>query len=83
VRCPAIWSERPELSSIWAGDADAPPAHSYLGLYQHSPSTWRGNWNPWRDRSIYDGVAQIWATATAIHRGYGPDMWPNTYPAAF
>jgi len=56
---------------------------AYLGLYQHSPSTWRGNWNPWRDRSIYDGVAQIWATATAIHRGYGPDMWPNTYPAAF
>lgn len=56
---------------------------AYLGLYQYSPATWRGSWNPWRDRSIYDGVAQIWATATAIHRGYGPRMWPNTYPAAF
>jgi soluble lytic murein transglycosylase-like protein len=56
---------------------------AYLGLYQYSPSTWRGSWNPWRDRSIYDGVAQIWATATAIHRGYGPHMWPNTFPAAF
>ena len=56
---------------------------AYLGLYQYSPSTWRGSWNPWRDRSIFDGVAQIWATATAIHRGYGPNMWPNTFPAAF
>jgi soluble lytic murein transglycosylase-like protein len=56
---------------------------AYLGLYQYSPSTWRGSWNPWRQRSIYDGVAQIWAPATAIHRGLGPRMWPNTYPAAF
>jgi soluble lytic murein transglycosylase-like protein len=47
---------------------------AYLGLYQYSPSTWRGSWNPWRDRSIYDGAAQIWATATAIHKGFGPHM---------
>jgi soluble lytic murein transglycosylase-like protein len=56
---------------------------AYLGLYQYSPSTWRGSWNPWRHRSIYDGVAQIWATATAIRKGFGPHMWPNTYSAAF
>jgi soluble lytic murein transglycosylase-like protein len=65
------------------GRVTAQGGGAYLGLYQYSPSTWRGSWNPWRQRSIYDGVAQIWATATAIHRGLGPRMWPNTYPAAF
>lgn len=56
---------------------------SYHGLYQYCWSTWRGAWNPWRHSSLYDGAAQIRATAVAIHRGWGARMWPNTYPRAF
>jgi hypothetical protein len=56
---------------------------SFHGLYQYSWSTWRGAWNPWRHYSLYDGEAQIRATAVAIHRGWGAQMWPNTYPRAF
>ena len=55
----------------------------YCGLFQYCSSTWHGAWNPWRNASIWSGEAQIRATARAIHRGYGPSMWPNTYPAAF
>jgi hypothetical protein len=55
----------------------------FLGLFQYCTSTWRGAWNPFRSYSIFHGGAQIWATATAIHRGWGPSMWPNTYPMAF
>jgi hypothetical protein len=55
----------------------------YQGLYQYCWSTWRAAWNPWRHCSIYSGEAQIRATALAIHRGWGPQMWPNTYPRAF
>ena len=51
----------------------------FKGLFQYYPSTWRARWNPWRNDSIYDGSSQIFATAYAIHRGYGPSMWPNTY----
>ena len=56
---------------------------SFHGLYQYCWSTWRGAWNPWRHSSLYDGAAQIRATAVAIHRGLGAQMWPNTYPRAF
>jgi len=56
---------------------------SFHGLYQYCWSTWRGAWNPWRHSSLYDGTAQIRATAVAIHRGLGAQMWPNTYPRAF
>jgi peptidoglycan hydrolase CwlO-like protein len=55
----------------------------YHGLYQYSLTTWRGSWNPYRSASIYDGEAQIKATALAIARGYGPSFWPSTYDWAF
>jgi hypothetical protein len=55
----------------------------FLGLFQYCRSTWKGSWNPFRGYSIYKGGAQIWATAHAIHRGWGPSWWPNTYPMAF
>ncbi|MEE4274644.1 MAG: hypothetical protein V2J16_02080, partial [Thermoleophilia bacterium] len=56
---------------------------TYKGLFQYLPSTWKASWNPWRGASIYNGWAQIRATAYAIKRGYGPRMWPSTYPRAF
>lgn len=56
---------------------------TYKGLFQYHPGTWRGTWNPWRRLSIYNGWAQIRATAHALHRGMGPGHWPNTYPRAF
>ena len=55
----------------------------YKGLYQYYPGTWYGDWNPWRHESIYDGWAQIRATAYALGRGMGPSQWPYTYPMAF
>ena len=56
---------------------------TYKGLYQYYPGTWRGSWNPWRAQSIYNGWAQIRATAYALRRGMGPSHWPNTYWRAF
>lgn len=55
----------------------------FLGLFQYWPPTWRGAWNPYRSYSIFNGGAQIWATAVAISRGWGPRMWPVTYRMAF
>ena len=55
----------------------------FLGLFQYCLSTWKAAWNPYRSYSIFHGGAQIWATAVAIHRGWGRSMWPNTYPMAF
>jgi hypothetical protein len=55
----------------------------FKGLFQYYPSTWAGSWNPWRHESIYNGWAQIRATAYALSRGMGPGHWPNTYPMAF
>lgn len=56
---------------------------TYKGLFQYYPSTWSGSWNPWRHESIYNGWAQIRATAYALSRGMGRSQWPNTYPMAF
>lgn len=56
---------------------------TYKGLFQYYPGTWRASWNPWRTQSIYNGWAQIQATAYAIDRGMGPSSWPSTYWAAF
>jgi soluble lytic murein transglycosylase-like protein len=56
---------------------------AFLGLFQYSPGTWNAKWNPFRRFSIFRGGAQIWATAHAINHGWGPSMWPNTYPMAF
>jgi peptidoglycan hydrolase CwlO-like protein len=55
----------------------------FRGLFQYAPSTWRGDWNPWRQRSITDGAAQIRATALALRQGRGPAWWGNTYAWAF
>jgi hypothetical protein len=65
------------------GKARAGRGSPYKGLFQYLPSTWRGSWNPWRRYSIFDGAAQIRATALAVKRGYGPRMWPATYPMSF
>jgi soluble lytic murein transglycosylase-like protein len=55
----------------------------YNGLFQYTHSEWARHWNPWRHESIYDGWAQIRATALALSKGMGPGQWPNTYPMAF
>jgi len=55
----------------------------YYGLFQYSPSTWSGSWNPWRSASITDGSAQIKATALAIRQGYGHAWWDPSYTWAF
>ncbi|HET6494655.1 MAG TPA: hypothetical protein VFH61_04715 [Thermoleophilia bacterium] len=56
---------------------------TYKGLFQYYPGTWRASWNPWRKVSIYNGWAQIQATAYAVHKGMGPAHWTTTYRAAF
>lgn len=55
----------------------------YCGLFQYSSGTWKGAWNPWRGADIFDGAAQIKATALAIRQGHGPAWWPLSYPVAF
>jgi len=55
----------------------------YHGLFQYSPSLWASSWNPHRSSSIYDGAAQIQATALALKMGKGPHWWPNTYGPSF
>jgi len=71
------------LMSLESGGRAHAESGSYHGLYQYCWSTWRAAWNPYRGRSIYDGEAQIRATALAIRKGFGPSQWPNTYPIAF
>lgn len=56
---------------------------TFKGLFQYYPGTWRAAWNPWRALGIYNGWAQIRATAYAIRRGMGPADWPTTYRLAF
>jgi hypothetical protein len=41
----------------------------YYGLFQYSPDTWSGDWNPYRTSPILDPQAQIFATAKAWHDG--------------
>ena len=43
----------------------------FYGLYQYALVTWRGDWNPWRGASVFDGGAQIKATAVAVKKGMG------------
>ena len=71
------------LMSLESGGRAHAENGSYHGLYQYCWSTWRAAWNPWRSASLYNGEAQIRATALAIRRGWGASMWPNTYPRAF
>jgi soluble lytic murein transglycosylase-like protein len=56
---------------------------TYKGLFQYSPSTWSSHWNPWRHESIFNGWAQIRATAFALKKGMGASQWPRTYWMAF
>jgi hypothetical protein len=55
----------------------------YCGLFQYSVSSWHADWNPWRGASIFDGAAQIRASALAVELGLGPGLWPNTFGYAF
>lgn len=57
--------------------------HKFCGLFQYWPPLWKGSWNPWRGRSIFDGAAQIKATALAIRLGHGPQWWAPSYQWAF
>jgi hypothetical protein len=71
------------LMSLESGGRVNAQNGSFHGLYQYCSSTWQAAWNPWRTASLYNGEAQIRATALAIKRGWGRQMWPNTYPRAF
>jgi hypothetical protein len=51
-----------------SGQADQ-VADSYHGLFQYLPSTWEGDWNPYRASQILDARAQIFATAKAWQDG--------------
>ena len=44
------------------------------GLFQYNAATWASDWNPYRDQSIFDARAQIFATAKAWHDG-NQDWW--------
>jgi peptidoglycan hydrolase CwlO-like protein len=55
----------------------------FCGLFQYSPGTWKGDWNPWRSSSISDGAAQIKATALALKQGHGHAWWDPSYTWAF
>jgi LysM repeat protein len=51
----------------------------YYGLFQYLPGTWSGDWNPYRDSSIYDPRAQIFATAKAWQDGH-QSWWRGCWP---
>jgi hypothetical protein len=38
---------------------------AWLGLFQYTPGTWHGSWNPYRNNSIWDAKSQVYATAKA------------------
>jgi hypothetical protein len=65
------------------GDARAGSSSQFKGLFQYWTETWKNEWNPWRKDSIYDGSSQIFATAYAIHKGMGPQMWTTTFATQY
>ena len=65
------------------GQRFAGASSSYKGLFQYYTGTWDASWNPWRGSSIFDPVAQIFATCYAVHRGMGPQMWTTTYASQY
>jgi hypothetical protein len=65
------------------GERFAGSNSAFKGLFQYWSGTWRASWNPWRHDSIYDGSSQIFATAYAIHRGMGPQMWTTTFASLY
>jgi hypothetical protein len=71
----ALYPYDESLDSMWSvmlceseGNPDL-AAGDYHGLFQYSADTWAGEWNPYRESSIYDPHAQIFATAKAWHDG--------------
>ena len=56
---------------------------AFKGLFQYWTDTWAASWNPWRHDSIYDGSSQIFATAYAIHKGMGAQMWTTTWASQY
>ena len=65
------------------GDPRAGAGSQFRGLFQYWTGTWKNDWNPWRDESIFDGSSQILATAYAIHKGMGPQMWTTTFASQY
>ena len=65
------------------GKVRAIGAGRYYGLFQYALGTWKSDWNPWKAESVFDGSAQIKASAYAVKKGMGRSLWGNTFPAAF
>jgi hypothetical protein len=65
------------------GHADAGASTAFKGLYQYWTGTWAASWNPYRHDSILDGSSQIFATAYAISKGMGPQMWTTTFASQY
>jgi hypothetical protein len=65
------------------GQQYAGSSTSFKGLFQYYTGTWSSSWNPWRGDNIYDGSSQIFATAYAIHKGMGAQMWTTTYASQY
>lgn len=62
----AMWSVMICESS---GNPEIVGSGIYHGLFQYSQQTWQGDWNIYRDSSIFDARAQIFATAKAWQEG--------------
>jgi hypothetical protein len=56
---------------------------AFKGLFQYWTGAWAASWNPWRHDSIYDGSSQIFATAYAIHKGWGAQFWTTTWASQY
>ena len=54
------------------------PGGTYKGLFQYHTNTWRGNWNPYRNMSLWDAKTQIFATAKAWNVGM-QSLWSCYY----
>ncbi len=65
------------------GNPRAGASGQFRGLFQYWTGTWKNTWNPYRDQSIFDGSSQIFATAYAIHKGMGPQMWTTTFATQY
>ena len=76
--CRLMMIESAGIASIVGGAGD-----KFCGLFQYWPPLWKASWNPWRGQSIFNGAAQIKATALAIRQGHGPTWWSPSYQWAF
>jgi len=65
------------------GQRYAGSSSAFKGLFQYYTGTWAASWNPYRRDSIYDGSSQIFATAYAISRGMGRQMWTTTFASQY